>query len=129
MTLLDFQSQMKRLRTRFSDKNFDEEFTTLIWRELHDCPIENFKKAVDVFIGSRGPNKPPMLADFRQIRLATENRKFQDDLRGAQNFIERKAPEEMREHSKKILSKEFGAVESVADALEIARLRIRAGEK
>jgi hypothetical protein len=125
MTGEQFVAQMSRLRMRFGDKAFDPAFVDLVWREVHDMSVPAFSRFVDVAIGSRPHTKPPLLTDFREARLAESKRKFEDDLRGATDTLKRRAPEEMRKHLRLILSKEFGGVESVGDALEIAKLKRR----
>lgn len=123
MTDLFFKHQVQRLRTRFGDRNFDNEFVQLVWREVYDMSEQAFIKTVDVFIGSRPTTKPPLLTDFRDARLAEQKRRFEEDLRGATQMLRRRAPEEMRKHLRVILSKDFGGVESVVDALEVAKHR------
>jgi hypothetical protein len=125
MTLLEFKHQTNRLRIRFGEKHFDEEFLKLVWREVSDMSAHGYQRFCDVLIGSRTANKPPLLSEFREARLSEQKIKFQNDLRGAQNFLEREAPLEIRKHLKTILSKEFGGVESVSEALEVARTKLR----
>lgn len=125
MTQEFFKNQISRLKERFSDRAFDNQFVMLIWADCHDMAESAFKRSCDVFIGSRSPNKPPLLSEFREARLAEEKTKFENDLKGASNFLKRKAPDEMRKHLRAILSKEFGGVESVKDALDVARHRLR----
>lgn len=123
MTDAFFKHQVQRLRARFGEKNFDHEFIQLVWREVYDMDEQAFIKTVDVMIGTRTPNRPPLLTDFRDARLAWQKRKFDEDLRGATRFLQKRAPEEMRNHLRLVLSKDFGGVESVTDALEIAKLK------
>jgi hypothetical protein len=119
-----FKTQMVRLQTRFTAKAFDSEFVALIWREVHDMSESGFQRFCDVMIGSRTAHKPPLLSEFREARINERKLKFENDVRGAAQSLKR-APEEMRRHMRAILSKEFGGVESVGDALEIAQLRRR----
>jgi hypothetical protein len=116
-----FRGQIGRLRTRFGDRAFDNELVRLIAAEVHDMSEQGFLRFCDVMIGSRPHTKPPLLTEFREARLKESKRRFEDDLRGATNMLNRKAPEEMRKHRRLILSRDFGGVESVNDALEIAR--------
>lgn len=125
MTEIFFKDQIRRMKERFGDRAFDNQLVMLIWSECHDLPEATFRRTCDVFIGSRSHNKPPLLSEFREARLAEEKLKFQNDLKGATNFVERKAPEEMRKHLRAVLSKEYGGVDSVKDAFEISRLRLR----
>jgi hypothetical protein len=120
----DFKAQMHRLRVRFGDKNFDAEFIQLIWREVHDMTENGFIRTVDVFIGNRPTSKPPLLAEFREARLAEAKRRHEQDLKSATQRLERKSPEEMRKQMRLILSKEFGGVDGVGDALAIAKYKL-----
>lgn len=130
MTEAFFKDQVRRLRTRFGDKAFDTEFVLLVWREVRDMSEAGFARAVEIMIGSRTPLKSPLLSDFREARLNEEKLKLQNDLRGAAQILNRKAPEEMRRHLNSVLGREYGATDSVVDALEIARLRkLREGGK
>lgn len=122
-----FQAQIQRLITRFGQKAFDPEFCKLIWREAHDMSEQGFMRYCDVLIGSRSANKPPLLSEFREARLKEQKLKFDNDVRGATQFLKRQAPEEMRKHLRAVLSREYGAVESVSEALEVARIRRATG--
>lgn len=124
MTLPFFETQTRRLITRFSNKAFDQEFLQLVWREVCDMSEAGFGRYVDVLIGSRTHLKPPLLSEFREARLNEQKLKLQNDIRGAGQFLERKAPAAMKEHVRKVLSSEFGAVNSVKDAFEVARLKL-----
>ena len=127
MTQDFFKAQMKRLQTHFGDRHFNPEFTQLIWREIHDMSESGFARFCDVVIGSRTHNKPPLLSEFREARLAESKRRFENEVRGAANtmFGPSGTPEERKAHVLKVLSKEFGNVSSIAEALEIARMRLR----
>lgn len=118
-----FKTHITRLQVRFGNRAIDNEFIQLAWREVHDMSEAWFARTVDTWIGSRSHNKPPLLSEFREARIAEEKLKFENDLRGATGFLERRAPEEMRKHLRAILIKEFGGVEGIQDALEVARLK------
>lgn len=120
-----FQSQVQRLILRFGQRNFDPEFCKLIFREVDGMSEQGFLRFCDVLIGSRTPNKPPLLTDFREARLNEQKHKFENDVRGATQALTRRAPEEMRKYLRQVLSHDYGGVESVKEALEIARLRLR----
>lgn len=125
MTPAFFQTQITRLRIRFSDRNFDQEFVQLVWRECHDMSEPGFQRLCDVFIGSRTANKPPLLSEFREARINEQKLRFDNETKAAARTLSRTAPAETRAHLRKVLSADFGACESAADALEIARLRRR----
>lgn len=118
-------NQINRLKSRFGEKAFDDEFVKLATKELMNMVDTNVIRSVDVWIGSRAHNRPPLLTDFREARIAENKAKFENDLRGATNFLERRAPGEMRANLRTVLSKEFGQVDSIGEALEIARLRFQ----
>ncbi|MGE0525862.1 MAG: hypothetical protein AB7G93_09670 [Bdellovibrionales bacterium] len=122
MTPEFFKQQWDRLKVRFGDRAMDDEFGRLALAEVRDMSEDAFKRAVDVWIGSRPHNKPPLLSEFREARLAREKRKLEHEASGAAQTL-RKAPEEMKQHMRKILSQEYGGVDSVTDAFEIARIR------
>lgn len=125
MTQAFFLQQVKRLQVRFGERALDAEFVQLIWREVHEMSEHAFQRFCDVMIGSRSHNKPPLLSEFREARMQEQKLRFENDVRGASQSLERKAPAEMREHLGKVLSAEFGKVDGVGDALAIARLRLR----
>jgi len=125
MTKDFFLHQVTRLQTRFGDRAIDAEFVKLVWAEIHEMNEQDFLRAVNVWIGSRPYTKPPLLTEFREARMASSKNKFESDLRGSANFLSRKAPEEMRNKLKQILSKEHGGVDSLRDALEVAKLNLR----
>ncbi len=125
MTQDFYRQQLTRLRVRFGEKAMDAEFVMLVWREVHDMSESAFQRFCDVLIGSRTHHKPPLLSEFREARMQEQKIKFDNDVRGAVNFLERKAPAEMHKHLRAILSKEFGGVESVMDAVDVARHRLR----
>lgn len=120
-----FVAQMNRLKDRFGDKAMNKSFADLVWREVYDMSEVAFAKACDVWIGNRPHTKPPLLAEFREARMNEQKHKFQDDVRGASYFLSRKSPEETRRHLKLILSKDFGGVDSVSEALEVAKHKQR----
>ena len=120
-----FFEQWDRLKVRFGVRAMDEEFKRLCALEVNTMSEAGFRRFVDVMIGSRMYNKPPLLSEFREARLNEEKLKFQNDVIGAAAFVQKRAPEEMRNHLRNILSKEFGKVSGVAEALEVARVRLR----
>ena len=128
MTQEFFLKQISRLKARFGEKHFDHEFVQLVAREVVTMSEPAFLRFVDVTIGSRTVNKPPLLSEFREARMNEERVKFQNDVAGAAQALRRGSPEEMRKNMRTVLSREFGAVDTLSDALEIARLKHRAKE-
>ena len=122
MTPSVFNAQIQRLRVRFGERAFDPELTRLIAAEVQNMTDQHFQRFVDVAIGTRHQSRPPLITDFREAAVVEQNNQFKRDLRGATQVLKR-APGEMRAHLAQILSKEFGHVESVNDAREIARCR------
>lgn len=125
MTENFFSQQWKRLEVRFGAKAMDPELKMLVAREVHDMSERAFQRAVDVWIGSRPHTKPPLLAEFREAALAERKYALDRDTMGALISINRKAPDEMKAQMRGALSKEFGAVSSVKEAMEVARIRQR----
>jgi hypothetical protein len=115
-----FTAQLGRLVTRFSEKAFDQEFSQLVWREVHDMSEQAFTRTCDVMIGSRKHNDPPRLTDFREARLKEQKYAFDRDIQGACKVLAHPA---LAKPLADILKRDFGAVSGVKDALEIARLR------
>ncbi len=121
MTQEQFKSQVSRLIKRFGDRAFDNEFVLLVWREVDTMNAFDFTRTVDVFIGSRSHNKPPLLSEFREARLAIEKNALTRDIRGACTVLQHPAMRPLAD----VLRKDFGAVENVKDALQIARLKLQ----
>jgi hypothetical protein len=82
-----FQDQVKRLHVRFGERNFDAEFVSLLWDEVCTMSDPGLKMTVDVMIGNRLTNKPPVLQDFRDARLKEEKLKFENEVRGASRAV------------------------------------------
>lgn len=131
MTLDFFAGQSDRLVRRFGSKAFDQEFTQLVWREVHDMSEHAFMQFVDVMIGSRSHNKPPLLSDFREARIKENKRKFENDVNGAARLMFGDGtPGAMRSHLKALLNKEYGGgVDTPKQAVEVARLRLIRNDK
>ena len=123
MNFAFFQAQVARLITRFGAKALDTEFIKLAWGEVKTMSEEPFRRFCDVLIGSRTHTRPPLLAEFREARIADEKAQFQREVQEASRFLHRKAPAEMKAHLRGVLSKDFGGCESLTDALEVAKLR------
>lgn len=117
-----FVTQIKLLQDRFGEKAFNKSFVDLIWREVCTMNDNDFARTCEVFIGSRPHNKPPLLTEFREARLRYEKFAFERDLQGAAKVLNHPA---LRKPIAEILHRDFGAVESVKDAFEIARLKLK----
>lgn len=67
MTSTEFSFQINRLKSRFGPKAFDDEFTKLIWSEVHNLHSSTLTNAVNSMLGRRRPSDPPLLDDFKSI--------------------------------------------------------------
>lgn len=126
MTPEQFKTQVERLRGRFGDKAFDNEFVKLVWRVVEGMHFVDFMKCVETFIGSRSHNKPPLLSEFREARLAIEKHRLNQSVDGAGKLLYHPA---LVKPIAEVLQKDFGAVNSVLEAMEVARLRALRGDK
>jgi phosphoenolpyruvate carboxylase len=115
MTPHEFFEQWQRLKNKFG-KAMDDELKQLVSLEMKDMSYAGFKRAVDVFIGSRTPNKPPLLSEFREARLLEERQRLRNETAAAARSLY-KHPGNIRE----VLKPVFGGVSSVKEALEIAK--------
>lgn len=122
MTMEFFLQQWQRLVNRFGAKAMDEELRRLCAIEVDVMGEGEFLNAVNVWIGSRTHMRPPLLTDFREARLAVEKRKLSKEVNAA--TVQLREPKEMQEHLSKTLSLNYGPVESVAEAVEVARLKL-----
>lgn len=122
MMQADFKSQIARLKVRFGERAFDPEMVGLIWREIHEMSLEALTRSVDIWLGSRNPNNPPMLAEFREAMLSEKKLSLGNETRAAFRRIENTTPLEE-------IFKEFGGARSAVEAMEKARSKNRRGEK
>lgn len=119
-----FLIQMTRLRTRFGEKAFDREMTRLIAQEVKTMSEAGLRRAIDVMIGSKPAHLAPLLAEFREARLAEERNRFNNETQAAAKAL-RRAPEEMRSNIRSLLDDHYDGASSLKDALEIARRKIK----
>ncbi len=112
--------QLERLKRRFGEKNFDAEFIKLVANEVRTMQPYDFIKQCDAWIGSRPPNKPPLLTDFREARLASEKTKFNFMVSDGAKVLEHPAK---NDGLKKVLKEQFGNVLNVTDAIEWKRMQ------
>ncbi len=117
--------QINRLKSRFGDKAFDDEFVKLAKAEFVPMADGNVIRAVDVWIGSRPANRPPLIADFREARLAEAKVRIDYAASEAMRGFER-GPRGSIESFRRIMRPLVGHVESVAEAIEIRKIQIRA---
>lgn len=77
--LVEFQTQMERLSSRFDPKYYDPELCMLIYRECRDLDILWLRRTITGFLGL---HKPALIPEFREaIRIETnrvrvENRDY-----------------------------------------------------
>jgi hypothetical protein len=125
MTVEFFKAQMGRLRIRFSDRAFDDEFIKLAWREIGEMSDLAFKRNVDIWIGHRPYHQPPLLAEFREARLAELREVLRTDAKLIKNVLEAEAK---RRSISEVLKPLFGA-NDMREALRAARRRLLAEER
>lgn len=117
-----FVEQVNRLRTRFGENAFDKEFTKLVANEVGTMSEYGFKRACDIWIGSRSRGKAPLLSEFREARLAEEKIKLDNATYLAANILTK--PQKFG-GLKLYLEKEFPGCKTLAQAVEVRRLQIR----
>jgi hypothetical protein len=115
MSPVFFFEQWQRLKNKFG-KNMDDELKLLVTEVVKDMSEAGFRRAVDVWIGSRTPNKPPLLSEFREAYLKEQQQRFRNETTATARGLY-KQPGNIREVLKPI----FGGVSSVKEALEIAK--------
>lgn len=126
MTPDQFKKQIERLRSRFGERAFDNEFAALVWKVVDGMQHTDFVKCVETFIGSRSHNKPPLLSEFREQRFNIERHRMEGEKRGPAKILNHPSLRPLGD----ILSKEYGGgVDSVADAFKIAKLRMLKDEE
>lgn len=117
-------NQINRLKSRFGDKAFDSEFVILAAREFAPMAEGNVIRAVDVWVGNRPANRPPLITDFRDARLAEAKVRVDYAATEAMRGFER-GPKGSIESFRRIMRPLVGHVESVAEAIEIRKHQIR----
>ncbi len=119
--LIKVAKQVERLRTRFGDKAFDAEFILLARSEMARMRDDDLVRMVDVFIGSRAANRPPLLVDFREARHLAQGRKLQSDIAGALKALETPWQTGLKPY----LEKHFPGCKTLEEAVEVRRLQIQ----
>ena len=117
--------QFKRLKMRFGEKAFDEEFCRLAMKEVSIVSEQYFIIAVDRLIGSRTHTKPPMIDDFRQIRLNEERHKL---TRQVEESIQSMNDPRLGQGLRDYLVKHYPGCSTVQEAVEIERLKLKIEE-
>lgn len=120
-----FKYQMQRLKTRFGDKHFDNEFVSLAWLEVKSMVPANFIRSIDLWIGNRPHNRPPLLAEFKEARLAEEKVRVSYAATEAMRNFERPGARTL-ESFQRVMKPLVGHVNSVKEAVEIRRIQIQA---
>ncbi len=112
--------QLERLKRRFGEKNFDPEFIKLVANEVRYMNDYDFVRFCDVLIGTRSPNKPPLISDFREARLAADKAKFNFMVADGAKILDHPAK---GDGLKKVLKEQYGNCENVTDAIEWKRMQ------
>lgn len=120
MTQESFKAQIGRLEGRFGARAFDTEFGFLIWREVKEMSEVGFARAVDVWIGSRTHNKPPLLSEFREAYLSEKKWQLQRDTLSAERMFDGKWNKGLQAY----LDKMFPGGKTLAMAVQVRRLEI-----
>jgi hypothetical protein len=113
-----FHQQIARLKTRFGDKAFDNEFIKVLSLEVAKLPDEFFRRQIDTWIGTRKNNNPPLLTEFKEARLAYERNQLNKEVNQASTGFQSGLKEALRKHYN---------VDSIQEAFEIERLKIVLG--
>jgi hypothetical protein len=121
MTHEFFKEQVSRLRTRFGEKAFDDEFVKLAWLEVGEMSDLGFKRTCDTFIGSKPWSQPPLLADFREARLTELRSQLKTEVATAARALFPVTKKTANE----VLRPFFGEVTGVLEAWSVARRRGR----
>lgn len=115
-----FKVQWDRLVSRFGDRAMDQELMRLVAIEVGTMSQEAFRHSVDTWIGHRPHTKPPLLAEFREARLAEEKARLSRVARGAVDAMNHPAA---RDGLKKVLALKYPGCNSLMDAVKVQILR------
>lgn len=85
----DFVKGIVTLQTRFGRQQFDNEMNRLIQAEVIDMTYDWWQKTCDSFIGTRKPNNPPLLTDFKEAALRTRQSSFQRNLKRPTGIVDK----------------------------------------
>lgn len=113
--------QKLRLIDRFGERNFSKEFSLLVALECKNLPDNAFVDLVNAMIGSRRPNNPPLISDFRNARLSYERRIFERDTSGALRALDIPWQNGLQAY----LAKEFPGCKTLNEAVEVRKLQIQ----
>lgn len=120
MTEMYFISQIDRLKRRFGERHFDPEFVKLCALESHTMSDLALQRAVDVWIGNRSHNKPPLLSDFREVRLSEEKLRMNRDINHATSVIKQGSG-----GLKSVLKDQFDNVGSAWEGVELLKFKTK----
>lgn len=109
-----FSLQVTRLRNRFGDNAFDSEFVVLLGNECRSMNNEEFARVVEMFIGNRKHNNPPLIVDFREARLLLEKEALRKTVQAAERVFNNKG-----EPLEKVLERQgFGGCVNLHEAIQ-----------
>lgn len=111
MTKETFDEQMTRLKNRFGEKAFDAEIERLIGIETSVMTDKAFTDAVNGFIGSRKHHDPPLVTDFREVRILFEQRNFKNQVVMVDRHLKHNGDETLNRYLKGL------GAESISDAV------------
>lgn len=122
MTQEEFKEQIKRLQVRFGAHHFDIEFCKLAFAEVGEMPAKAFKWAVETWLGHRPAHQPPLLAEFREARLAEEKAQLKRETEGARkSWIGKQSYKGLQQ----VLVRDYPGAKTVCEAIEIAKKKLR----
>jgi hypothetical protein len=114
-------AQINRLKSRFGERAFDDEFCKLVFPEMMGISEHSVHRMVDVFIGNRPANRPPMLVDFREFRLAEQKASFDSTVKAAARGMNAQSSGGLKAY----LAKEFPGCKTLDEAIQVRRLQIQ----
>lgn len=120
MTEIFFVEQMNRLKNRFGAKAFDIEIMKVLAREIYSVGEDFFRRSVDNWIGMRKSSNPPLLVDFREMRLGYERSLLKTDMAK----VERTFSTGLGDVLRRVYN-----VDTLEEAFELERMKIVLGEK
>lgn len=115
-----FAEGLRLLKLRFGEKAFDPGFVELISREVRDMSDYGFTRAVEHMLGARPHNKPPLLPDFRDMRLKEQKSSFDRDVQGASAAMDR---QNWNKGLSAFLAKEYPGCKTLNQAVEVCKFR------
>lgn len=120
MTEEFFLPQILRLRARFGQKAFDNEFSRLLASEMKDVSDQDFLTIVNRMLSERKHTNPPVMMDFREAKHRLSQGRFNAEVdRTATNLFwpAGSLGRALHEH--------YPGAKDLKEAMEIARLKQR----